>query len=355
MKKILSLLLVLTLFFTLAACNKDNPSLSDTDTSTTQTENESTDTNDTQTSETDIDECSSDTETPSNQTSTPTTNINKPTTNSNPTSTHTHTYSAATCSEPKKCKICSAINGKALGHNYENGMCKRCSAKDPNYVRYTIIYNANGGWGETKSSTHIYNESRALSKNGFRKAGYTFAGWSTNQHATSAHYTNTQTVKNLTKTNGDTITLYAIWEKSQTYAFEDLMPLEDSIDNIKFNQTALDSTGKTHNNVAILTYPGGVYKKASESERFTSGQFTKIKGTIIPISSELLEADSQTVIYIYADGEKIYESPEMNKYSSSEAFEVDISGANTIKIRIGDRQYWSPCGELIIENLILVR
>lgn len=42
MKKILSLLLVLTLVFTLAACNKDSPSLSNTDTSTTQSDNDST-------------------------------------------------------------------------------------------------------------------------------------------------------------------------------------------------------------------------------------------------------------------------------------------------------------------------
>ena len=39
------------------------------------------------------------------------------------------------------------------------------------------------------------------------------------------------------------------WINRKEYAFEDLMPLEDSIDNIKFNQTALDSTGKTHNNI----------------------------------------------------------------------------------------------------------
>ena len=83
---------------------------------------------------------------------------------------------------------------------------------------YTINYNANGGTGKTASSSHTYGTAKALTSNGFSRTGYTFLGWSTNSAATSATYTNGQSVSNLTATNGGTVTLYAIWKvNSYTY------------------------------------------------------------------------------------------------------------------------------------------
>lgn len=45
---------------------------------------------------------------------------------------HTHSWSKATCTEPKKCE-CGETSGKALGHNFSNGKCSRCGTTDPNY------------------------------------------------------------------------------------------------------------------------------------------------------------------------------------------------------------------------------
>ena len=268
-----------------------------------------------------------------------------------------HDFTEATCTEAKTCIRCSTSDGVKLGHNFENGVCKNCEALDPDYIQYTITYNSNDGWGETESSSHIYNESRALSKNRFKRAGYTFVGWNTDKNAITPKYTDTQKVKNLSSTNGDIVVLYAVWKEAKTSTFDELMPLEDSRDNIKYNQTAIDNAGKTHNNVMVLSY--GAYKRdPSESERFTSGTFKKIKGTLIPVSSDLMTEGSSTGIYIYADGVKIYESIEMNKYSSPVNFEVDISGVNAIRIRIFDHNgimSWNNCGELMIENLVLER
>ena len=57
----------------------------------------------------------------------------KPTTSSNPTvssqPSHTHSYSAATCTTPKKCS-CGAVGGPALGHDYKDGKCSRCGASN---------------------------------------------------------------------------------------------------------------------------------------------------------------------------------------------------------------------------------
>lgn len=101
MNKILSLLLALTLVFTLVACSNEKDTTSEPDTSTAPTKTESTDTNDTQTSETDTDENSSDTETPSNSTSTTSTETSKPTT-SEPTKPSEPTSSTPSTSIPQK-------------------------------------------------------------------------------------------------------------------------------------------------------------------------------------------------------------------------------------------------------------
>lgn len=77
---------------------------------------------------------------------------------------------------------------------------------------YTVNYNANGGSGTTASSSHTYDSAKALTANGFSRTGYTFQGWSTSSSATSATYSNQQSVKNLTATHGGTVTLYAVWK-----------------------------------------------------------------------------------------------------------------------------------------------
>ncbi len=60
-------------------------------------------------------------------------------------SSHTHKFSKATCTKPKTCS-CGETEGKALGHNYKEGVCSRCKAKDPNYVSYTALSKKGGSW-----------------------------------------------------------------------------------------------------------------------------------------------------------------------------------------------------------------
>ncbi len=76
---------------------------------------------------------------------------------------------------------------------------------------YTVTYNGNGyTGGSTASSSHTYNTAKALTTNGFTRTGYTFAGWATSTSG-SVVYSNSQSVSNLTSTNGATVTLYAKW------------------------------------------------------------------------------------------------------------------------------------------------
>lgn len=48
-----------------------------------------------------------------------------------------HKYSDATCTAPKTCSLCKKTDGKALGHNYIEGVCERCKAADKTYKSLT--------------------------------------------------------------------------------------------------------------------------------------------------------------------------------------------------------------------------
>lgn len=85
---------------------------------------------------------------------------------------------------------------------------------------YTIKFNGNGATsGSTASMSMTYDVAKNLTANGFKKTGYVFDGWSTNSSGTGTSYTDRQSVKNLTSTNGGTVTLYAKW-KPITYTIK---------------------------------------------------------------------------------------------------------------------------------------
>ena len=84
---------------------------------------------------------------------------------------------------------------------------------------YTVAYNANDAQypgtatGSTSSSSHTYGTAKALTSNGFSRAGYTFAGWATSPTG-DVVYTDGQSVTNLSSTQGATVTLYAKWTEN---------------------------------------------------------------------------------------------------------------------------------------------
>ena len=86
-----------------------------------------------------------------------------------------------------------------------------------NPITYTIVFNGNGSTsGSTASVEVTYDDASVnLTKNGFARTGYTFAGWATSQGATTAQYTDGQSVTaNQLEgfaDSGNKITLYAVW------------------------------------------------------------------------------------------------------------------------------------------------
>ena len=78
---------------------------------------------------------------------------------------------------------------------------------------YTVKYNGNGeNSGTTPSSSHTYDTAKNLTANEYVKNGYQFVGWNTQADGSGTSYSDKQSVKNLTATNGGTVTLYAQWK-----------------------------------------------------------------------------------------------------------------------------------------------
>jgi uncharacterized repeat protein (TIGR02543 family) len=83
--------------------------------------------------------------------------------------------------------------------------------------KYTIAFDGNGSTSGSMSSMKDckYASSYKLSKNEFKKNGYTFAGWNTKKDGSGKSYSNAASVKKLTSKNKGKVTLYAQWTKSQ--------------------------------------------------------------------------------------------------------------------------------------------
>ena len=107
-------------------------------------------------------------------------------------------------------------SGKSWTWKYTNNITLYAQWKP---ITYTVKYNGNGATsGSTASSSHTYDQAKNLTANGFTKTGYHFVGWATSPNG-SVVYSNQQSVKNLTATNGVTVNLYAKWA-ANTYTIK---------------------------------------------------------------------------------------------------------------------------------------
>mgnify|MGYP001623005828 CR=1 FL=1 len=99
---------------------------------------------------------------------------------------------------------------------YDNQDTYSTNASDTLYAKwsantYYVNFNSNGGSGSMTRQTFTYGTYQSIKSNTFTRTGYTFTGWNRNSAGTSTSYSNGQSVRNLTTTNGGTVTLYAQW------------------------------------------------------------------------------------------------------------------------------------------------
>ncbi len=354
MKRIIALIMVVIFIFILSACeNGENVSCIDTSSAYIPVETESVDAATSESGTTDANKTDRE---PSDSTSSGTvitnTSPNKNTTDNSSVTNNTQIVSdnsSTVISDKNKEQqnISSVTNNSSIAQPTKN-------------ITYTIHYEANGGWGETPSSTHRYDEPRSLSKNGYKRAGYKFVGWDENSQSSNPKFTNLQTVKNLTQTDGKVITLYAIWEESQIAGFDECKRAISGKKEVYYHTTATDNFGVTHNDVTVFVNRDYGRGEKRYDERYTNGLFSKIKGKLYLSSDFTIDSYTNLQLIIKADGNIVFKSNFFTKYSGSQSFEVDISGANIVEIYVDDPvsphiEAWNKGGDIIVENLLLVR
>lgn len=77
-------------------------------------------------------------------------------------------------------------------------------------IQYTVRFNANGGIGTMADQILTYDLEQKLNPNTYLLTDYMFVGWATVADG-SVTYSDQQSVKNLASTNGQVVTLYAVW------------------------------------------------------------------------------------------------------------------------------------------------
>ncbi len=76
---------------------------------------------------------------------------------------------------------------------------------------YVVKFNYNGGSGSMSDQEFTYDQAQNLSKNTFKRSGYTFTGWNTKQNGSGTSYSDEAYVQNLTTVSNGEVILYAQW------------------------------------------------------------------------------------------------------------------------------------------------
>ena len=124
-------------------------------------------------------------------------------------------------------------------------------------ISYTIKYNGNGATsGSMSDSSHTYGVAKTLTTNSFSRTGYNFLGWSTSSSATTATYTEGQSVSNLTTTNGATVNLYAVWGETLVLT----TPTGSPVSTTEISVSISGTLGSGSGDIIYKLYVGGTYK-----------------------------------------------------------------------------------------------
>ena len=186
---------------------------------------------------------------------------------------------------------------------YDNQDTYTTNASDTLYAKWTantyyVNFNSNGGSGSMTRQTFTYGTYQNLKSNTFTRTGYTFTGWNRNSAGTSTSYSNGQSVRNLTSTNGGSVTLYAQW-KINVEAKYDSAGGYWYVENGKMPQTRVTSSSLI-TNINNSTTWGQTYYFAGQSVRaktYGGTEYCQWNGNwyeVEPIKWRLTSNSSQT-------------------------------------------------------------
>lgn len=83
--------------------------------------------------------------------------------------------------------------------------------------KYTVVFNKNDelATGTMENQEFIYGTPQNLIANTFTKENYIFSEWNTESDGSGTSYSDVESVDKLTKIDGATVNLYAIWVEEE--------------------------------------------------------------------------------------------------------------------------------------------
>lgn len=203
----------------------------------------------------------------------------------------TSTYYELTKSELKK-GIIYNLEVRADGTVYYtlyDGNLKptKCKVKGSGttVTKYNIAFHGNGATSGSMSKLEDkkYGTSYTLPANKFKRTNYVFKGWNTKKDGSGTSYEDKASIKNLTKTNGKTVTLYAQWEKIGISDKTKTIYVGSSY-TLKLTGTTIKSVSSSNRKVATVTSKGKVTAKKAGKATITlkgkNGKSYKCKVTV---------------------------------------------------------------------------
>jgi uncharacterized repeat protein (TIGR02543 family) len=102
----------------------------------------------------------------------------------------------------------------SCGPGYTTNKTGSQSPNDCKAIKYTVVFNANGGTGTMNDQSFTYGTEKALRTNNFTRSGYKFVSWNTKADGTGDIYKETYSASKITTVDGKKVTLYAQWKIS---------------------------------------------------------------------------------------------------------------------------------------------
>lgn len=210
------------------------------------------------------------------------------------------------------------------GTHYDLGGSYTTNANATFYAEWTantyqVAFNANGGSGSAMSNQDFtYGTAQNLSTNTYTAPEHKyFIGWNTNSSASTALYTDGQSVSDLTDTDNETVTLYAIW-KDHTYTnYRTLCSETYDIVLHDNNGGSHNGSAKVANNGTTLTNIEAPTKKGYSVEGYytTSGMATKIATDEGALQSDVSTWTDEDGKWVLRDGATFYAKWEPTNYT----------------------------------------
>lgn len=224
------------------------------------------------------------------------------------------------------------------------GKIYKVSSKANTTTQYTIIFNGNGATSGSsyKLSNCKYETAYPLPANKFKRSNYVFKEWNTKASGKGTAYKNKASVKNLTKTNGGIVNLYAQWEKIGINTKKKTIYVGSTY-TLKLTGTTIRTTSSDNKKVATVSAKGKVTAKKAGTATITlkgkNGKSYKCKVTVkkpyINAQKKTLKVGKSYTLKLTGTSIKktISSSPKVATVSSKGKVTAKKKGTTTITLK----------------------